>query len=68
MGHHKISILIVQDPGGLANAFPLSGDAEVRDSFNVQTWTGHGLRFFVIGDADKAGIQRLAQAVQGANQ
>jgi anti-sigma factor RsiW len=68
MGQHKISVLIVQDSGGLPSVFPLSGGADVRDSFNVQTWTSHGLRFFVIGDAEKAGIQRLAQALQSANQ
>jgi anti-sigma factor RsiW len=68
MGHHKISVLIVQEsPGGLPSAFSAS-EAEIHNSFNVQTWTSHGLRFFVIGDAEKAGIQRLAQALQSANQ
>ena len=68
MGQHKISALIVQEsPGGLPSIFPVSG-ADVHDSFNVQTWTSHGLRFFVIGDAEKAGIQRLAQALKNANQ
>jgi anti-sigma factor RsiW len=65
---HKISVLIVQESGGLGGAFPFSGGADVRDSFNSQTWTSHGLRFFVIGDAEKAEIQRLAQVLQSANQ
>jgi anti-sigma factor RsiW len=64
---HKISVLIVQESGGLAGAFPLSGGADVRDSFDVQTWTSQGLRFFVIGDTEKAEIQRLSQALQNAN-
>jgi anti-sigma factor RsiW len=68
MGQHKISVLIVQEPAGLPGASPFSGGADVHDSFNVQTWTSHGLRFFVIGDAEKAGIQRLAQALKNANQ
>ena len=68
MGQHKISVLIVKEPAGLPGASLFSGGADVHDSFNVQTWTSHGLRFFVIGDAEKAGIQRLAQALQSANQ
>ena len=65
---HKISILIMQESGGLAGAFPISGGPDVRDSFNVQTFASHGLRFFVIGDAEKTEIQRLAQALQSANE
>ena len=49
-------------------AFPLSHAATVRSSFSVETWSGRGLRFFVIGDADKAQIQKLAQAMRDANQ
>ena len=64
---HKISVLIVQEPGALASGFPLSGGADVRDSFNVETWNSHGLRFFVIGDAEKAEIQRLAGSLESAN-
>ena len=67
MGQHKISVLILQDSGALGTAFPLSTGVNVRNSFNVQTWSNHGLRFFVIGDADKTGIQHLAQALQSAN-
>jgi anti-sigma factor RsiW len=64
---HKISVLIMQESSSVGE-FPLSGGPGVHDSFNAQTWTGHGLRFFVIGDAEKAEIQRLAQALQSANQ
>ena len=64
MRQHKISVLIVQD----ASSFPLSTGAGVRDSFNVETWSSHGLRFFVIGDAEKAEVQRLAQSLQSANE
>jgi anti-sigma factor RsiW len=67
MGQHKISVLILQDSTAMATAFPLSTGVDVRNSFNVQTWSNHGLRFFVIGDADKTGIQHLAQALQSAN-
>ena len=67
MRQHKISVLILQDSPALATAFPLSTGADVRDSFNTETWSSHGLRFFVIGDAEKAEIQHLAQALQSAN-
>jgi anti-sigma factor RsiW len=67
MRQHRISVLIVQDSAALAAAFPLSSGVDLRNSFNVETWSNHGLRFFVIGDAEKAGIQHLAQALQSAN-
>jgi len=68
MRQHKITVLILQDSGAMATAFPLSTGVDTQDSFNVDTWSSHGLRFFVIGDAEKAEIQRLAQNLQSANQ
>lgn len=65
---HKISVLILQDDSSLGASLPFSIDVAVRDSFNVETWQQHGLRFFVIGDADKAAIQQLSQLLQSANQ
>lgn len=65
---HKISVLILQESSLSGTAFPLSNGAALRDSFNVETWQDHGLRFFVIGDADKAAIQQLAQSLRNANQ
>jgi anti-sigma factor RsiW len=67
MRQHKISVLILQDSSALATAFSLSTGVDVRSSFNTETWSRHGLRFFVIGDADKAEIQHLADALQSAN-
>jgi anti-sigma factor RsiW len=52
MRQHKISVLIVQDSAAWATAFPLSSGVDLRNSFNVETWSNHGLRFFVIGDAE----------------
>ncbi|MGA7245739.1 MAG: zf-HC2 domain-containing protein [Terracidiphilus sp.] len=68
MRQHKISVLVVQESGTLASAFLISSGGGVRDSFNVETWSSHGLRFFVVGDAEKAEIQRLAQALKSANE
>jgi anti-sigma factor RsiW len=66
-GQHKISVLIVQGTSAVGSAIPLSHGVEVRDSFNVETWEENGLRFFVIGDAEKGVIQRLAQDLQKVN-
>jgi anti-sigma factor RsiW len=64
---HKLSVLIVQDSGAMATAFPLSTGVETQNSFNVETWSSHGLRFFVISDVEKAEVQSLAQALRNAN-
>ena len=66
-GQHRISIIMAQETVMRA-AFPLSHGANVRDSFNVETWSSRGLRFFVIGDVEKAEIQKLAQAMHDVNQ
>ncbi|MGA8086580.1 MAG: anti-sigma factor [Terracidiphilus sp.] len=67
MGQHKISVLIVQDSETFATAFPLSTGVDLRSSFNVETWSKQGLRFFVIGDVEKSEIRHLADALQSAN-
>ena len=67
MRQHKISVLIAQDSASLSSAFPFATGADTRNTFNVDTWSRGGLRFFVIGDAEKPEIQRLAQALQSAN-
>ena len=66
-GKHKISVLIAQDSSTLGSGLPFSGGLAVRDSFNVETWEKDGLRFYVISDAEKATVHRLAQALQGVN-
>jgi anti-sigma factor RsiW len=68
MGQHKISVLIVPDAGLFGSAFPVSERADVRSAFNIETWNSQGLRFFVIGDAEKTGVRHLAQILQNANQ
>lgn len=67
MRQHRISVLILQDSAALASAFPLSTGVDMRNSFNVETWSHQGLRFFVIGDAEKPEIRHLAEALQNAN-
>lgn len=68
MGQHKISVVITQETPALGSALPFSSGPAVRDSFNVDTWQQHGLRFFVIGDAERPAIQHLSKLFESANQ
>ena len=56
---HHISVFIFPESGlrpGLGEKSMFPGAA----NFNMETWTQGGLRYFVIGDANAADIQRLA--------
>jgi anti-sigma factor RsiW len=66
MKQHKISVLIFQDSA----LSPLLVDSKTlnRNSFNIETWRSHDLRFFIIGDADPTGIEKLVQYLKQANQ
>ena len=66
-GQHKISVLILQANSATGASLPFSDGIAVRDSFNVETWQKNGLRFFVIGDAEKTAIQSLSWKLQAAN-
>ena len=67
MKQHKISVFIFQNSPTLS---PLLVDSKTlnRNSFNIETWQSHDLRFFIIGDADPAGIEKLVQLLKQANQ
>jgi anti-sigma factor RsiW len=68
MNQHKISVLIFQDSPTLSPALLIDSKALNRNSFNVETWRSNNLRFFIIGDADPAGIEKLVQSLKHANQ
>jgi anti-sigma factor RsiW len=68
MHQHRISVLIFQDWPEIDRAFAVSAGVSRRDSFNVETWQSQGLRFFVIGDAEPAGIDKLAHLLKMANE
>ena len=60
---HEISVFIFQDrgeQGGLPEGFghPLS--------FNVQSWTQNGLRYFVVGDVGAEDIRALSKLLRDA--
>ena len=61
---HRISVFIFRDAGDLTR---LKGSA-VRKllSFNTESWTSGGLRYFVIGDASPQDIRSLSGLLQAA--
>jgi anti-sigma factor RsiW len=63
---HHISVFVFQErslPAGLSDI-----TVEPRKlSFNMETWSQGGLRYFVIGDASGADIERLAKLFKAAS-
>ena len=60
VGKHRISVFVFQERslrGGLEQNSPVTR----RLSFNMETWTQNGLRYFVVGDASAADINDLAK-------
>jgi len=62
---HQISVFIFQE-----RAFePVAGgEARRQSSFNVESWSQNGLRYFVIGDASAQDIHNLAEFLRQAAQ
>jgi anti-sigma factor RsiW len=60
---HEISVFIFQDRGPETSLPTGSTNAA---SFNLQTWTQNGLRYFVIGDVGLSDIEALSKLLQGA--
>ena len=67
MKQHRISVLIFQDSMEMDRAFLLPAGVRHRNAFNIETWQSQGLRFFVIGDAEPAAIDKLSQLLKAAN-
>jgi len=61
---HEISAFIVQDRGREMPALP-SGPVS-KLSFNIESWTQNGLRYFVIGDAGADDIRALSKLLRDA--
>ena len=56
---HEISVLVFQE-SSLPNQLTKNAPATKKLSFNVETWSQGGLRYFVIGDASAGDIDGLA--------
>jgi len=66
VGKHHISVFVFQErslPGRL-DKDPVSPK---QLTFNIETWTQGGLRYFVIGDASAANIDSLARLFKAAS-
>jgi anti-sigma factor RsiW len=57
---HQVSVFIFQE-GSLQSELHEDAKADKRLSFNVESWSRGGLRYFVIGDAAAADIDGLAR-------
>jgi anti-sigma factor RsiW len=66
VGKHHISVFVFPErslPARLSDSSLESG----KLSFNMETWSQGGLRYFVIGDASAANVDRLAKLFKGAS-
>lgn len=61
---HEISVFIVQDRGNETATLP-SGPVSTM-SFNVESWTKNGLRYFVVGDVSGPDIEQLSKLLRDA--
>jgi anti-sigma factor RsiW len=61
---HEISVFIF--PARETEAARLPDGASRSLSFNLETWTQDGLRYFVIGDTNTADIEALTKLLRGA--
>jgi anti-sigma factor RsiW len=64
VGKHRISVFIFQDR---VDRLLTSGDSISRRlTFNVETFSDDGLRYFVIGDASADDIRQLGEMLKAA--
>ena len=60
---HEISVFIVPERGVETS---LPAGASNKLSFNYESWTQNGLRYFVVGDSSAIDIQNLSKLLQDA--
>jgi anti-sigma factor RsiW len=61
---HKLSVFIFPDRGDAITHLPV-GEVDSA-SFNVQTWSQNGLRYFIVGDVGAADIEALSKLLRDA--
>ncbi len=64
---HHLSVLIVEDRGEMPRRLPASPARWRSRAFTVESWSGGGLRFFVVGDAAPEQVSALAALLKAAN-
>ncbi len=62
---HQISVFIFQDRA-IGHELGSSSSSQKELSFNIESWTQDGLRYFVIGDASSGDIRNLADMLKNA--
>jgi anti-sigma factor RsiW len=62
---HHISVFIFRDTPELSDSFSSNFSKDVL-KFYVESWSAHGLRYFVLGDANPNDIQQLAGLLKQA--
>jgi anti-sigma factor RsiW len=65
IGNHRISVFIFQNRPD--RRFTPGDSRSRRLTFNAETWTDDGLRYFVIGDADADTIRKLSELLKTAS-
>lgn len=63
---HQISVFIFQDRG-VGHELGSSAQPRKELSFNIETWSQGGLRYFVISDASGDDIHKLAEMLRAAS-
>jgi anti-sigma factor RsiW len=62
---HQISVFIFQDRA-VGRALGSSSQSQKELSFNIESWSQDGLRYFLIGDASGDDIRQLADLLKKA--
>jgi anti-sigma factor RsiW len=63
---HKLSVFIFPE-SSLHEKLPAGSTADKEMSFNIESWTQDGLRYFVIGDAGAPEIDSLAKLFKNSS-
>src|SRR5262249_53964221 len=63
---HEISVFIFQDRLG-ERFLASSASAGSQSSFNMESWSAGGLRYFVVGDAGTSDIAKLSDLLRNTN-
>ena len=63
---HRISVFIFEDRGGLGTRLGFGDILKKQRSFNVETWSEGGLRYFVISDVSPDDIRQLSLLLNSA--
>lgn len=64
--NHHISVFVFRNTPELASSFSSNDVSREVLKFYVASWSAHGLRYFVLGDANPADIQQLAGLLKQA--